>query len=80
MCRFTAIGGKQPALHVAFNKHDPIILVGDERSGVNSFKLSNILYQGPEVPDPEKDAGKSVQTLEIEKLARFLNSQDKVKY
>jgi dynein intermediate chain 1 len=80
LCNFTAIGGKQPALHVSFNKHDPIILVGDERSGVNSFKLSNILYQGPVHPDPEKDVGKTVQQMEIAKLGNFLNSMDKVEY
>jgi len=78
LCNFTAIGGKQPALHVSFNKHDPIILVGDERSGVNSFKLSNILYQGPELP--EEGSTKTVQQMEIAKLGRFLNSMDKVEY
>ena len=35
------------ALHVAFNYEDPIILVGDERGGVVSFKLSNSLFKGP---------------------------------
>lgn len=33
------------ALHVAFNDRDPIILVGDERGGVISFKLSKSLTQ-----------------------------------
>ena len=65
---------------MSFNKHDPIILVGDERSGVNSFKLSNILYQGPVHPDPEKDGKKDIQQMEIEKLGKFLNSMDKVEY
>jgi hypothetical protein len=69
-----------PALHVSFNKHDPIVLVGDERSGVNSFKLSNILFKGPE-EIPEDEVGKvTVQDMEIRKLAKFLNSQDKVVY
>jgi len=80
MCNFTAIGGKQPALHVSFNKHDPIILVGDERSGVNSFKLSNCLYQGPVHPDPEKDGKKTIQDMEVAKLGAFLNTMDKVEY
>jgi dynein intermediate chain 1 len=31
------------ALHVAFNYVDPIILVGDEKGGVISFKLSKSL-------------------------------------
>lgn len=34
---------KAKALHVCFNYEDPIILVGDERGGVNSFKLSKSL-------------------------------------
>ena len=38
---------KAKALHVSFNKEDPIILVGDERGGVNSFKLSKSLTKGP---------------------------------
>ena len=38
---------KAKALHVSFNKVDPIILVGDERGGVNSFKLSKSLTKGP---------------------------------
>lgn len=65
---------------MSFNKHDPIILVGDERSGVNSFKLSNILFKGPAEAEDEKDANMSVQDLEIRKLAKFLDSQDKVVY
>jgi dynein intermediate chain 1 len=38
---------KAKALHVTFNKTDPIILVGDERGGVNSFILSKQLTRGP---------------------------------
>ena len=38
---------KARGLHVSFNSVDPIILVGDERGGVNSFKLSQSLNQGP---------------------------------
>jgi len=41
---------KAKALHVSFNKVDPIILVGDERGGVNSFKLSKSLTKGPLMP------------------------------
>jgi hypothetical protein len=46
---------KAKALHVCFNNEDPIILVGDERGGVNSFKLSNSLFKGPLCWEPEKD-------------------------
>jgi dynein intermediate chain 1 len=46
---------KAKALHVSFNKEDPIILVGDERGGVNSFKLSKSLTKGPLVPTKEDE-------------------------
>ena len=46
MCEHPAMK-KAKALHVSFNKTDPILLVGDERGGVNSFKLSSALTQGP---------------------------------
>lgn len=49
---------KAKALHVSFNKTDPIILVGDERGGVNSFKLSKSLTIGPLEPT-EDQAGKT---------------------
>jgi dynein intermediate chain 1, axonemal len=73
---------KAQAYHVAFNQEDPIILVGDHKGGVVSFKLSNSLCSGPEQPDPEKDAdkGKTVQDMEIAKLERYLDTQDKVVY
>jgi len=46
---------KAKALHVSFNWEDPIILVGDERGGVNSFKLSKSLTKGPLQPTKEDD-------------------------
>ena len=46
---------KAKALHVSFNQEDPLILVGDERGGVNSFKLSNSLHKGPLVYQLAKD-------------------------
>ena len=80
---------KARGLHVTFNKDDPIILVGDERGGVNSFKLSTSLYQGPEVYVPskeekEKETENAVypSTLELEekKMEKFLDSLDKHVY
>jgi len=71
---------KQKAYHVAFNLVDPIILVGDERGGVVSFKLSNSLFQGPVEPDPEVDVGKTVVDMEVAKMDKFLDSQDKIVY
>jgi hypothetical protein len=46
---------KAKALHISFNSIDPIILVGDERGGVNSFKLSNSLRKGPLCYIPPKE-------------------------
>jgi len=68
------------AYHVAFNWVDPIILVGDERGGVVSFKLSNSLFRGPVEPDPEENPGKTIQDMEIAKMDKYLDSQDKVVY
>lgn len=48
---------KAKALHITFNKTDPIILVGDERGGVNSFILSKQLTRGPVKPK-EDEIGK----------------------
>lgn len=80
---------KAKALHVCFNYEDPIILVGDERGGVNSFKLSNSLNQGPLVYQPTKDEEKeaveghvwpSTAELEQKKMEKFLDSLDKHVY
>jgi len=80
---------KAKALHVCFNYEDPIILVGDERGGVNSFKLSNSLSQGPLVYIPTKDEEKeavdghvwpSTNELEQKKMEKFLDSLDKHVY
>ena len=64
---------KAKALHVSFNKGDPIILVGDERGGVNSFKLSKSLTKGPLMPTKEEDKSTS-QQLEAKKMEDFLNA------
>lgn len=53
LCEHTALK-KLKALHVSFNKDDPIILVGDDKGGVNSFKLSKALRKGPLVHIVEK--------------------------
>ena len=52
------------------------MLVGDERGGVISFKLSNSLQHGPEQPG-EGDEGKTVRDMEIAKMDKFLDCQDK---
>ena len=78
MCEHPAMK-KAKALHVSFNKTDPIILVGDERGGVNSFKLSKSLRLGPLQPT-EEQVGKTSQQLEEKKMEDFLNSLDKIVY
>ena len=55
------------------------MLVGDERGGVISFKLSNSLQQGPVQPG-EDDVGKTVVDMEIAKMNKFLDCQDKDVY
>ena len=79
MCEHPAMK-KAKALHVSFNKADPIILVGDERGGVNSFKLSKSLTKGPLAPEKEEDQGKTTQQLEEKKMEEFLSSLDKIVY
>lgn len=78
MCEHPAMK-KAKALHVSFNTTDPIILVGDERGGVNSFKLSKALTIGPLMP-LEDDGNKTSQQLEAKKMEDFLNSLDKIVY
>ena len=77
-------------LHVAFNSEDPILLVGDHRGGVNSFKLSQSLHRGPlvytptkedlEKPEDQRPVYPTSQELEQEKMERFLDSLDKHVY
>lgn len=82
---------KANALHVTFNADDPIILVGDNRGGVNSFKLSNALRKGPLKYEPPKDEEKedkngenkkipTTQELEMQKMEKYLDSLDKQVY
>ena len=71
--------------HVVFNNRDPIILVGDDRGGVNSLKLSPNLRKQVEVQKEEdKDKKKkkakdelavvlpSRMELEIQKVRSFI--------
>lgn len=78
MCEHTAMKDAV-ANHVAFNQEDPIILVGDQKGGVNSFILSKNLKKGPIQPT-DKDEGKTSNDLEREKMEKFLGSQDKEVY
>jgi len=57
--------------HIAFNNVDPIIIVGDERGGVNTLKLSPNLRIGvqrtEETPESTTD-----EALQIEKMEHLL--------
>jgi hypothetical protein len=68
------------ANHVAFNQEDPIILVGDQKGGVNSFILSKSLKRGPIAPKDDEEAKKTPQELERNKMEKFLDSLDKEVY
>ena len=68
------------ANHVSFNQEDPIILVGDQKGGVNSFILSKNLKRGPMQPQKDDEEKKSPQELEKEKMEKFLSTQDKEVY
>lgn len=57
--------------HVAFNNVEPIIIVGDERGGVTTLKLSPNLRIG--VPRTEEtDPNKTDEDLQIEKMEALL--------
>ncbi|CAM9435129.1 unnamed protein product, partial [Ectocarpus sp. 4 AP-2014] len=63
--------------HVCFNKQDPIIIVGDDRGGVNSLKLSPNLRK---VHEPRDDEGNVVEhdpiKLQVDKMDRLLTVAD----
>eukprot|EP00937_MAST-01D_sp_MAST-1D-sp2_P007614 g7614.t1 len=63
--------------HVAFNNRDPVLLVGDDRGGVNSLKLSpnlRIIATNPEDTPPEE--AKTQEQLEVEKVDKLLVASD----
>ena len=51
--------------HIEFNAHEPLILVGDDRGGVNSLKPS---------PNLRKDAGSPEE--ERQKMQKLLDAAD----
>jgi len=79
MCEHTAMKDAI-ANHVSFNKVDPIILVGDQKGGVNSFILSKSLRRGPLQPKPDDVPPKTTLELERDKMEAFLATQDKEVY
>lgn len=59
--------------HVCFNRRDPILLVGDDRGGVNSLKLSPNLRR---ISEPGEDETRTREDMEIEKVEKLLQAAD----
>jgi dynein intermediate chain 1 len=61
--------------HVAFNQSDPIIIVGDDRGGVNSLKLSPNLRK---IHEPRNEEGEIIPhdpvQLQVDKMEKLLQS------
>jgi dynein intermediate chain 1, axonemal len=59
--------------HVSFNQRDPIVIVGDDRGGVNSLKLSPNLRK---VHEPRGEDGEILPhdpiQLQIDKMEKLL--------
>jgi len=62
---------KAKLTHVAFNSVEPIVIVGDDRGGVNTLKLSPNLRVGV-VRTEETDASKTDDDLQIDKMEHYL--------
>ena len=63
--------------HVAFNNREPVLLVGDDRGGVNSLKLSpnlRVIACNPEDTAPEE--AKTQEQLEVDKVDKLLVASD----
>mmetsp|Transcript_17293 Transcript_17293/g.18034 ORF Transcript_17293/g.18034 Transcript_17293/m.18034 type:complete len:676 (+) Transcript_17293:55-2082(+) len=63
--------------HVCFNQKDPILIVGDDRGGVNSLKLSPNLRK---VHEPRGEDGEILPhdpvQLQVEKMDKLLSAAD----
>ena len=63
--------------HVSFNQRDPIIIVGDDRGGVNSLKLSPNLRK---IGEPRDEEGNVVEhdkvQWQVDKMEKLLLAQD----
>jgi dynein intermediate chain 1 len=63
--------------HVCFNQSDPIVIVGDDRGGVNSLKLSPNLRK---VHEPRGEDGEVLPhdpvQLQVDKMEKLLLAAD----
>jgi dynein intermediate chain 1 len=62
---------KAKLTHVAFNTAEPIVIVGDDRGGVNTLKLSPNMRIGV-VRTEDTDPNKSEMDLQIDKMDHYL--------
>jgi dynein intermediate chain 1 len=61
--------------HVAFNQRDPILIVADDRGGVNSLKLSPNLRL---LHDTDDEPGSLPPSNVEEQIARQIDNMDKL--
>lgn len=67
--------------HLAFNPIHPIIIIGNDRGNVKSFKLSpNLQKRTKPLTDEEKEKGITEKDLEIKKMEDLLASIDRNVY
>mmetsp|Transcript_48962 Transcript_48962/g.116426 ORF Transcript_48962/g.116426 Transcript_48962/m.116426 type:complete len:664 (-) Transcript_48962:112-2103(-) len=57
--------------HIMFNESEPILIVGDDRGGVNTLKLSPNLRMGV-LRTEETDPNKTDEDLQIDKMEHYL--------
>jgi dynein intermediate chain 1 len=64
---------------VEFNPSQPIVIVGDEKGGINCYKLSPNLRKMPPPPGEDEEV-KKPEDVEIEKMETLLASIDRTVY
>ena len=64
--------------HISFNQSDPILIVGDDRGGVNSLKLSPNLRKihEPRNAEGEIEPGHDPIQHQVEKMKKLLQAAD----
>ena len=66
--------------HIAFNPTDPVIIIGNDKGQVKSFKLSPNLRKQEEPTEEEAEQGKTTFDKERQKIEDVLNSIDRTVY
>nr|XP_019941997.1 PREDICTED: dynein intermediate chain 1, axonemal [Paralichthys olivaceus] len=77
ICRQSVVAKKTKLTHLEFNPIYPIIIVGDDRGYVTSFKLSPNLRKKPKAKKgQELPKGPEVEVAKMEKLLSLLRDQE----